>query len=86
MRLHRQRGDAGVTANESMPQGMSPPGKAPQGLTDPGPTPCHHLYDGTPAYSVSQKFFPLIPSPPNGGQGGAEKTFGNEYSPGMAAD
>jgi hypothetical protein len=34
-------------------------------------------------YAVCQKFFPLIPSPPNGGrglgQGGAEKTFGNEY-------
>jgi hypothetical protein len=35
-------------------------------------------------YSVCQKFFPLIPSPPNGERvrvRGAEKTFGNEYNP-----
>jgi hypothetical protein len=41
------------------------------------------LIDPWGIYSIPQKFFPLIPSPPGRGEGqgegGEEKTFGNRY-------
>ena len=60
---------------ENRPDPASPHSRPPK----KSPRRCGRRFD-----SVCQKFFPLIPSPPAGGEGqgegGHEKTSGNEYN------